>query len=123
MGRPVLLAAGAASVSYVPAAMAARWVLGPGWGAVTANVTVGAALHLTILGPLRRELDLDRLVAIKILRPELLRERDVVERFESEAGIQARLLHDNVARVYEFTSERAMVKPTPVPGLALASTR
>ncbi|MBN1355817.1 protein kinase [bacterium] len=44
--------------------------------------------------------------AIKILKPELLRDESFKGRFEREACILARLEHPNLIRIYEFFQER-----------------
>lgn len=49
-----------------------------------------------------RDLMLERLVAIKSLRPELAARPDVVERFRTEAVAVAKLGHQNIAGVYSF---------------------
>ncbi len=48
------------------------------------------------------ELELDRTVAIKVLRPELRGRRDLVERFAVEARIICHLLHPGVPSVRDF---------------------
>jgi eukaryotic-like serine/threonine-protein kinase len=45
---------------------------------------------------------LEREVAIKMLRPELSRREDIVERFRSEAIALGRLNHSHIATVYNF---------------------
>ena len=47
-----------------------------------------------------RDLDLDRIVALKILPPESARDAENVVRFKHEARAAALLDHENVARVY-----------------------
>lgn len=49
-----------------------------------------------------RDLMLERLVAIKSLRPELAARPEVVERFRTEAVAVAKLGHQNIAGVYSF---------------------
>ena len=48
------------------------------------------------------DLGLSRPVAIKMLRPDLVREAGVVDRFRGEAGILASLSHENLVRVYSL---------------------
>jgi serine/threonine protein kinase len=54
-----------------------------------------------------RELALDRLVAIKLLPPELSADRDFAERFVSEARAMGKLIHPNIVTIQDFdtTSE------------------
>lgn len=47
---------------------------------------------------------LGRKVAIKILRAQLLHDKDLLERFKSEARILSRLNHPNIASLYNFFS-------------------
>jgi len=48
------------------------------------------------------DLNLDRLVAIKVLNSELARNPELVERFRAEARAQANLNHTNLATLYAF---------------------
>lgn len=63
-GRPVFLAAGAATCAYVPLGLAVTMTLDPGPLAVAVQVLIGAAIHLVLLSRLRVELDLDRFIAV-----------------------------------------------------------
>ena len=49
-----------------------------------------------------RQLNLDRLVALKILSPELSSQPAFAERFSREAKALARLHHSNIVSVYDF---------------------
>src|SRR5581483_2369758 len=48
---------------------------------------------------------LDRIVAIKVLSPDLSRNPDLVERFRAEARAQANLNHTNIATLYAFVAQ------------------
>ena len=48
-----------------------------------------------------RQYSLDRLVALKILAPELARDPEYIERFKREAIIAATVTHPNIVTVYE----------------------
>jgi serine/threonine protein kinase len=51
---------------------------------------------------LARQPELDRLVAVKILPPEVARDPDFMERFSREARALARLNHANVVTIFDF---------------------
>ncbi|HWM85896.1 MAG TPA: diguanylate cyclase, partial [Kofleriaceae bacterium] len=52
------------------------------------------------------DLGLGRPVAIKMLRPDLVRDVELVRRFREEAAILASINHENLVRVYSFVEER-----------------
>jgi len=45
---------------------------------------------------------IEREVAIKVLRPELARQQEIVERFRAEAVTLAKLIHPNIATLFNF---------------------
>ncbi len=51
---------------------------------------------------LARQLRLDRKVAVKVLPPEMQRDRRLIEQLESEAKILARINHPNIMQVYDL---------------------
>ena len=60
--------------------------------------TIGSGGMATVLKA--RDLELGRIVALKILPPDSARDPDSVTRFKQEARAAAKLDHDNVARVF-----------------------
>ncbi len=55
---------------------------------------------------LARQLSLDRLVALKVLKPSLSRDRRYVERLSREARLVARLDHPNIVHAYDLRQEK-----------------
>ncbi len=55
---------------------------------------------------LARQLSLDRLVALKVLKPSLSRDERYVERLSREARLVARLDHPNIVHAYDLRQER-----------------
>ena len=55
------------------------------------------------MGSVYRALDkrLNRLVALKIIRPELLSSQDTVQRFRREAQVTASFVHPNAVSIYD----------------------
>jgi serine/threonine protein kinase len=49
-----------------------------------------------------RDVELDELVALKVLRKELVRSADTVQRFRSEVKLARRVTHRNVARMFDI---------------------
>ncbi|MCC9603188.1 serine/threonine protein kinase [Stieleria sp. JC731] len=48
-----------------------------------------------------RDMNLDRDVAVKVLRPELSKDRDYIARFRREAKAAAKLNHANIVQIYD----------------------
>jgi serine/threonine-protein kinase len=53
-----------------------------------------------------RDLELDELVALKVLRPELVGAPGVLDRFRREVKLARRVTHPNVARVFDIGDHR-----------------
>lgn len=49
-----------------------------------------------------RDLELDRLVALKVIRPDLARNPDIIDRFKQELLLSQRVTHRNVIRIYDL---------------------
>jgi len=73
-------------------------------GSTVENYRITAKLGAGGMGQVYRALDLEleRDVAIKCLRPELVENDDIAERFRVEARTLAKLKHPNIATVYRF---------------------
>src|SRR6185436_17597203 len=48
---------------------------------------------------------LDESVAVKVLRPELTRDRELTARFRSEIKLARRVTHRNVCRIHEYNED------------------
>ena len=66
---------------------------------------------------------LDRQVAIKVLGSDLMRNAKLLDRFQDEAKLQARLLHPNIVAVHDFVFEEdlAAIVMEYVEGMDLAA--
>lgn len=49
-----------------------------------------------------RDLELDQLVALKMIRPELLEDPDLVDRFKQEITLARKVTHRSVTRIYDL---------------------
>jgi serine/threonine protein kinase len=56
-----------------------------------------------------RQLSLDRIVAIKILSPHLLRDEEAIQRFRLEAQAAAKLNHPGIVQIYDAGSSEGIV--------------
>jgi eukaryotic-like serine/threonine-protein kinase len=56
-----------------------------------------------------RDLQLERLVALKVLHPSLIRDPSVVERFRREAQLAARLDHPNIVNIYDIGGRSGLI--------------
>jgi serine/threonine-protein kinase len=56
-----------------------------------------------------RDLQLERLVALKVLHPSLIRDPGVLERFRREAQLAARLDHLNIVNIYEIGGRSGLI--------------
>lgn len=76
-------------------------------GRVVGNYRVVEKVGEGGMGAVYRAVDgmLDREVAIKAIRPDLVREPQIVERFRAEAKILARVSHPTIATIYSFFYE------------------
>ena len=64
-------------------------------------------LGLGGMGRVYRVLDkkLDEEIALKVIRPEIAKRRDVIERFASELKLARQVVHRNVARMFDLNEE------------------
>ncbi|AEP13757.1 serine/threonine protein kinase [Chloracidobacterium thermophilum] len=93
-------------------------------GSVIGTYRVESCLGTGGMGTVYRGVDvmLDRPVAIKVLKPELVNNLQLIERFRTEAVLLAKLNHPNIATLYGFVpigpQQFAMVMEF-LPGLSL----
>ena len=49
-----------------------------------------------------RDLELDRMVALKVIRPDLAKNPAIIDRFKQELRLSQRVTHRNVIRIYDL---------------------
>jgi tetratricopeptide (TPR) repeat protein len=106
-----------------------------GWNGETAELQPGTVLAgryqiLAVLGTggmgsvyRAQDRELDRVVALKVIRPELARNAAIVERFKQELRLSHKVTHRNVVRMYDLSEDLGMrfVTMELVPGRDLRS--
>jgi len=55
-----------------------------------------------------KDLELDRLVALKVIKPELARNSAIVDRFKQELRLSHKVTHRNVVRLYDLSEDAGM---------------
>ena len=91
-----------------------------GWSGDTAELEPGTVLAgryeiLAVLGTggmgsvyKAQDRELDRLVALKVIRPELARNAAIVDRFKQELRLSHKVTHRNVVRLYDLSEDAGM---------------
>ncbi len=91
-----------------------------GWGETEPELPPGTTLAnryeiLSVLGTggmgsvyKAKDLELDRLVALKVIRPELARNAAIVDRFKQELRLSHKVTHRNVVRLYDLSEDAGM---------------
>ena len=99
---------------------AARTQMTVGWGNTEPELQAGTILAnryeiLNVLGTggmgsvyKAKDLELDRLVALKVIRPELARNAAIVDRFKQELRLSHKVTHRNVVRLYDLSEDAGM---------------
>ena len=98
----------------------ARTQLPERWGETEPELPPGTTLAnryeiLSVLGTggmgsvyKAKDLELDRLVALKVIRPELARNAAIVDRFKQELRLSHKVTHRNVVRLYDLSEDAGM---------------
>ncbi|MFZ0633091.1 MAG: tetratricopeptide repeat protein [Acidobacteriaceae bacterium] len=91
-----------------------------GWGESEVELSPGTVLAgryevLTVLGTggmgsvyKAQDRELERLVALKVIRPELARNAAIVDRFKQEIRLSHKVTHRNVVRMYDLSEDAGM---------------
>jgi tetratricopeptide (TPR) repeat protein/tRNA A-37 threonylcarbamoyl transferase component Bud32 len=109
---------GAEGTRQTRAATRADWA--GGWGDTNPELEPGTILAnryeiLSVLGIggmgsvyRAQDRELDRLVALKVIRPELARNTSIVDRFKQEIRLSHKVTHRNVVRMYDLSEDAGM---------------
>lgn len=91
-----------------------------GWGDTNPELEPGTVLAnryeiLSVLGTggmgsvyKAQDKELDRVVALKVIRPELARNSGIVDRFKQEIRLSHKVTHRNVVRMYDLSEDGGM---------------
>ncbi len=108
------------AATQVPGAAASRVAGSGGWSGDTAELQPGTVLAgryeiLAVLGTggmgsvyKAQDRELDRQVALKVIRPELARNAAIVDRFKQEIRLSHKVTHRNVVRMYDLSEDAGM---------------
>jgi len=132
---PTLAGAPVSGQSAPSAPAHSRTQAAGGWAENEVELEPGTTLAgryeiLTVLGTggmgsvyKAQDRELDRLVALKVIRPELARNAAIVDRFKQEIRLSHKVTHRNVVRMYDLSEDAGMrfVTMELVPGRDLRS--
>ncbi|HYV85469.1 MAG TPA: tetratricopeptide repeat protein [Patescibacteria group bacterium] len=111
---------GASGATGAPGATGVTGILGPArgaapggsapWQTITPGTPLGTRYLIeSILGEggmgmvyRARDLELDRTVALKVIRPELASRPEILDRFKREIQLASRVTHKNVVRIHDL---------------------
>ncbi|HEY6448678.1 MAG TPA: protein kinase, partial [Acidobacteriaceae bacterium] len=118
-GQDAPTMAGVASSPAPPSRKSSRTMVS-GWGETAPELEPGTILAgryeiLTVLGTggmgsvyKAQDRELDREVALKVIRPELARNAGIVERFKQELRLSHKVTHRNVVRMYDLAEDAGL---------------
>ncbi len=103
---------GTSMASEVPSSSQTRTIVSPSAAQGEAALIAGRYRVLATLGRggmgdvfRVRDIKLQEEMALKVLRPEIARDPDVIERFRNELKLARKITHKNVCRVFDFHEE------------------
>ncbi|RYZ66181.1 MAG: serine/threonine protein kinase, partial [Proteobacteria bacterium] len=103
-GTDDTLAADATSNPGAAASTSSRTSMAPGVSVLAGRYELSGMLGAGGMGTVFRakDLELDELVALKVLNPELVDSIEALARFKAEVKLARRVTHRNVARTFDF---------------------